>query len=164
MCFILFGIIYFYKSANCFHTSFILFPFLSPRIQQIQLINRDIKGPEHDKVWNQLEAEIHLHRHKTVIRACRGRNAKNKKLPSPPEHDFQTLKKQQGVGEVRFIIIFFFNVFSLISSLSKCFLVFLRKGIYNSCFSQVFHLIKKKRQENILEICFTGKNIFYFYK
>ena len=32
---------------------------------------RDIRGDEYEQVWNQLEAEIHLHRHKTVIRACR---------------------------------------------------------------------------------------------
>ena len=59
---------------------------LAGRIQQIQLlgigkisyivriivnIGRDIRGDEYEQVWNQLEAEIHLHRHKTVIRACR---------------------------------------------------------------------------------------------
>ncbi|VDM81795.1 unnamed protein product [Strongylus vulgaris] len=41
------------------------------RIQQIQLLGRNMRGVEHDRLWNQLEAEIHLHRHKTVIRACR---------------------------------------------------------------------------------------------
>lgn len=56
------------------------------RIQQIQLLGRDMRGAEHDKLWNQLEAEIHLHRHKTVIRACRGRNYRKKKLPVPPGH------------------------------------------------------------------------------
>ena len=56
------------------------------RIQQIQLLGRDMKGAEHDKLWNQLEAEIHLHRHKTVIRACRGRTARKIKLPTPPGH------------------------------------------------------------------------------
>ncbi len=56
------------------------------RIQQIQLLGRDMKGAEHDKLWNQLEAEIHLHRHKTVIRACRGRTSKKKKLPIPIGH------------------------------------------------------------------------------
>lgn len=60
---------------------FILF-----RVQQIQLLGRDMKGPAHDKLWNQLEAEIHLHRHKTVIRACRGRNDPKKPLPSPAGH------------------------------------------------------------------------------
>ncbi|VDK65951.1 unnamed protein product, partial [Onchocerca ochengi] len=43
---------------------------LAGRIQQIQLLGRDMRGAEHDRLWNQLEAEIHLHRHKTVIRAC----------------------------------------------------------------------------------------------
>lgn len=55
-------------------------------MQQIQLLGRDMKGPAHDKLWNQLEAEIHLHRHKTVIRACRGRNDPKKALPSPAGH------------------------------------------------------------------------------
>jgi hypothetical protein len=56
------------------------------RIQQIQLLGRDMKGAEHDKLWNQLEAEIHLHRHKTVIRACRGRTPNRRRLPIPPGH------------------------------------------------------------------------------
>jgi len=42
------------------------------RIQQIQLLGRNIKPPNFEKMWHQLEAEIHLHRHKTVIKACRG--------------------------------------------------------------------------------------------
>ncbi|XP_069175859.1 Golgi-associated PDZ and coiled-coil motif-containing protein isoform X2 [Procambarus clarkii] len=46
---------------------------LAGRIQQIQLLGRDLRGEEHDKLWRQLEAEIHLHRHKTVVRACRSR-------------------------------------------------------------------------------------------
>jgi hypothetical protein len=28
-------------------------------------------GPQHDRLWNQLEAEIHLNRHKTIIKAVR---------------------------------------------------------------------------------------------
>ncbi|CAF0936196.1 unnamed protein product [Didymodactylos carnosus] len=74
---------------------------LAGRIQQIQLLGRDLRGPDHEKLWNQLEAEIHLHRHKTVIRACRGRQVANKVLSAPPGHDFNTLKKRQGVGELR---------------------------------------------------------------
>ncbi|CAL1585463.1 unnamed protein product [Knipowitschia caucasica] len=74
---------------------------LAGRVQQIQLLGRDMKGPAHDKLWNQLEAEIHLHRHKTVIRACRGRNDPNKPLPSPLEHAPDMLKKTQGVGPIR---------------------------------------------------------------
>ena len=43
-----------------------------------------MKGAEHSKLWSQLEAEIHLHRHKTVIRACRGRVSHKPNPPSPP--------------------------------------------------------------------------------
>ncbi|XP_077977664.1 Golgi-associated PDZ and coiled-coil motif-containing protein-like [Glandiceps talaboti] len=71
---------------------------LAGRIQQIQLLGRDLRGPEHDKLWNQLEAEIHLHRHKTVIRACRGRIHSRKRLPQPPGHDDST---NRGIGELR---------------------------------------------------------------
>ncbi|KAK2114246.1 hypothetical protein P7K49_008512 [Saguinus oedipus] len=60
---------------------------LAGRVQQIQLLGRDMKGPAHDKLWNQLEAEIHLHRHKTVIRACRGRNDLKRPMQAPPGHD-----------------------------------------------------------------------------
>uniref|UniRef100_A0A8C3VZ66 Golgi associated PDZ and coiled-coil motif containing n=1 Tax=Catagonus wagneri TaxID=51154 RepID=A0A8C3VZ66_9CETA len=59
---------------------------LAGRVQQIQLLGRDMKGPAHDKLWNQLEAEIHLHRHKTVIRACRGRNDLKRPMHAPPGH------------------------------------------------------------------------------
>ncbi|OXB61953.1 hypothetical protein ASZ78_013998 [Callipepla squamata] len=59
---------------------------LAAKVQQIQLLGRDMKGPAHDKLWNQLEAEIHLHRHKTVIRACRGRNDLKRPMQAPPGH------------------------------------------------------------------------------
>lgn len=74
---------------------------LAGRIQQIQLLGRDMKGEEHDKLWNQLEAEIHLHRHKTVIRACRGRSIRHKKLPIPEGHDYHSLRRRQGIGDIR---------------------------------------------------------------
>ncbi|XP_029452296.1 Golgi-associated PDZ and coiled-coil motif-containing protein isoform X1 [Rhinatrema bivittatum] len=78
---------------------------LAGRVQQIQLLGRDMKGPAHDKLWNQLEAEIHLHRHKTVIRACRGRNDLKRPLPAPPGHDSDCLKKSQGVGPIRKVVL-----------------------------------------------------------
>ncbi|XP_029607946.1 Golgi-associated PDZ and coiled-coil motif-containing protein isoform X1 [Salmo trutta] len=78
---------------------------LAGRVQQIQLLGRDMKGPAHDKLWNQLEAEIHLHRHKTVIRACRGRNDPKKPLPSPVGHETDVLKKTQGVGPIRKVVL-----------------------------------------------------------
>lgn len=39
-----------------------------------------MRGAEYDKFWNQLEAEIYFYRYKIVIRACRGRNNRKKKL------------------------------------------------------------------------------------
>ncbi|RUS83776.1 hypothetical protein EGW08_008434, partial [Elysia chlorotica] len=78
---------------------------LAGRIQQIQLLGRDMRGAEHDKLWNQLEAEIHLHRHKTVIRACRGRNLRKKRLPVPPGHNFHELKRKHGLGDTRTVLV-----------------------------------------------------------
>ncbi|XP_032877053.1 Golgi-associated PDZ and coiled-coil motif-containing protein isoform X1 [Amblyraja radiata] len=78
---------------------------LAGRVQQIQLLGRDMKGPAHDKLWNQLEAEIHLHRHKTVIRACRGRNDPKRPLPIPPGHDPDIIRKTQGVGPIRKVLL-----------------------------------------------------------
>ncbi|XP_071478763.1 Golgi-associated PDZ and coiled-coil motif-containing protein-like [Diadema antillarum] len=72
---------------------------LAGRIQQIQLLGRDLRGPEHDKLWNQLEAEIHLHRHKTVIRACRGRRASRRRMPQPEGHEAAI--NSRGVGDIR---------------------------------------------------------------
>ncbi|XP_023215943.1 Golgi-associated PDZ and coiled-coil motif-containing protein-like [Centruroides sculpturatus] len=76
---------------------------LAGRIQQIQLLGRDLRGNDHVHLWNQLEAEIHLHRHKTVIKACRGHKDINKKLPYPPGHDIQSLKRKQGIGDRRVV-------------------------------------------------------------
>lgn len=74
---------------------------LAGRIQQIQLLGKNLNADQHERLWNQLEAEIHLHRHKTVIKACRGKKGLTNKLPTPPNHDFESLKKQQGIGELR---------------------------------------------------------------
>ena len=92
--------------------------FVFGRIQQIQLLGRDMRGSEHDQLWNQIEAEIHLHRHKTVIRACRGRKDPNNKTPAPPppppqaeatvgeEEDAESkARKRRGIGEPRTVVI-----------------------------------------------------------
>nr|CAB3250333.1 golgi-associated PDZ and coiled-coil motif-containing protein [Phallusia mammillata] len=73
---------------------------LAGRIQQIQLLGRNIKPPNFEKMWHQLEAEIHLHRHKTVIRACRGAS----KLSSPAQ-DKAISHQRHGVGDVRQVTI-----------------------------------------------------------
>lgn len=46
---------------------------LAGRIQQLQLLGKEMRTDVRDKLWRQLESEILLHRHKTVIRACRNR-------------------------------------------------------------------------------------------
>lgn len=84
---------------------------LAGRIQQIQLLGRNLKAKDHDILWNQIESEIHLHRHKTVIRACRGRQLNVKKdLPVPPKEeitendDSKTVsRKKRGIGETRLV-------------------------------------------------------------
>jgi len=84
---------------------------LAGRIQQIQLLGREIRGSEHDILWNQIEAEIHLQRHKTVIRACRGRQKEhNKKLSTPdmPQIDetdntATVARKKRGICNPRLV-------------------------------------------------------------
>ncbi|CAB4008065.1 Golgi-associated PDZ and coiled-coil motif-containing -like [Paramuricea clavata] len=85
---------------------------LAGRIQQIQLLGRDLRGDEHNTLWSQIEAEIHLHRHKTVIRACRGRKNPFKKTPAPPviseidEGDTELkARRRRGIGDTRTILI-----------------------------------------------------------
>ncbi|KAK6641836.1 hypothetical protein RUM44_013554 [Polyplax serrata] len=47
---------------------------LAGRIQQLQLLGKEMRTDVRDRLWRQLESEILLHRHKTVIRACRNRS------------------------------------------------------------------------------------------
>ncbi|XP_065057646.1 Golgi-associated PDZ and coiled-coil motif-containing protein-like [Rhopilema esculentum] len=81
---------------------------LAGRIQQIQLLGRDMRGPEHDLLWNQIEAEIHLHRHKTVIRACRSKKKPEPPAPTRPEikegdHPSEIVRKKRGIGDMRIV-------------------------------------------------------------
>ncbi|KAM7539397.1 hypothetical protein Aperf_G00000055558 [Anoplocephala perfoliata] len=58
-----------------------LYKELAGRIQQIQLLCQKIEGPQYEKLWNTLETEILLCRHKTVNLSCRER------LEPPPRAD-----------------------------------------------------------------------------
>lgn len=71
---------------------------LENRIQQIQLLGRDIRVPNHENLWNQLEAEIHLHRHKTIVRACREREKNNRFHPTGSSSPF---KQPEHIGVFR---------------------------------------------------------------
>ncbi|KAK7867383.1 hypothetical protein R5R35_008928 [Gryllus longicercus] len=76
---------------------------LAGRIQQLQLLGREMRGEVRDKLWRQLEAEILLHRHKTVIRACRSRSNPG---PAPPEPAAAPASRgPQGVGAPRSITV-----------------------------------------------------------
>lgn len=85
------------------------------RIQQIQLLGKDLKSEDHNRLWEQLEAEIHLHRHKTVIRACQAQRGFGCDALSPPGH--VRIIKQQIVFLFFFVYgKFFFSRFCLISN------------------------------------------------
>ncbi|XP_068630467.1 uncharacterized protein [Battus philenor] len=54
---------------------------LAGRIQQLQLLGRDMRSEVRDSLWAQVEAEILLQRHKTLVRVCRGLSPRP---PRPP--------------------------------------------------------------------------------
>ena len=68
---------------SLFFSIIILLSYLC-RIQQLQLVcnpnpmTQDVQK----KLWDQIESEIFLHRHKTVVRACRGQSN-----PQSPQHE-----------------------------------------------------------------------------
>ena len=73
------------------------------RIQQLQLLGREMRGDVRDGLWRQLEAEILLHRHKTVVRACRGPPRQHAAPPAPSSHGQPRLinvtrEKGEGLG------------------------------------------------------------------
>ena len=101
---------------------------LAGRIQQIQLFGKNLKQDEHERLWNQLESEIHLHRHKTIIKACRQKNRmkslekndsldKSEQSPSvtaatvspssasslTDSNDLDHLKKNRLIGQIRHV-------------------------------------------------------------
>ncbi|KAJ0180034.1 hypothetical protein K1T71_004625 [Dendrolimus kikuchii] len=57
---------------------------LAGRIQQLQLLGRDMRAELRDSLWAQVEAEILLQRHKTLVRVCRGVSPRP---PRPPPVD-----------------------------------------------------------------------------
>ncbi|XP_028036388.1 Golgi-associated PDZ and coiled-coil motif-containing protein-like [Bombyx mandarina] len=57
---------------------------LAGRIQQLQLLGRDMRAEVRDSLWAQVEAEILLQRHKTLVRVCRGVSPRPARPPAPP--------------------------------------------------------------------------------
>lgn len=91
------------------HFRYLYCSFLKPpsRVQQLQLLGRDMKGAQHETLWNQLEAEINLHRHKTVVKTCKMRNqSNNKPIQSPTMVKVPKHQKRRGIGQIRTVQIF----------------------------------------------------------
>ncbi|CAH1133356.1 unnamed protein product [Ceutorhynchus assimilis] len=81
---------------------------LAGRIQQLQLLEftgKEMRGEIRDKLWGQLESEILLQRHKTVVRACRRNSSLNnnqdKCLKPPPE----PARSNGHFGDIRNVVV-----------------------------------------------------------
>lgn len=64
-----------------------------------------MRGEIRDKLWSQLESEILLQRHKTVVRACRRNSSLNNsqdKCPKPPP---ETNGSTGHFGDIRIVIV-----------------------------------------------------------
>ncbi|XP_075970327.1 Golgi-associated PDZ and coiled-coil motif-containing protein-like isoform X2 [Anticarsia gemmatalis] len=57
---------------------------LAGRIQQLQLLGRDMRAELRDTLWAQVEAEILVQRHKTLVRVCRGAGGAGRGSARPP--------------------------------------------------------------------------------
>lgn len=64
-----------------------------------------MRGEVRDKLWRQLESEILLQRHKTVVRACRRESVmgSSEKLRSKP--DIPSISEMQNFGDVRTVVV-----------------------------------------------------------
>lgn len=67
-------------------------------------LGRDMRGDIRDKLWRQLEAEILLQRHKTVVRACRRNSALNNEKCSKPDSETVTDRTEQ-FGDIRNVLV-----------------------------------------------------------
>jgi hypothetical protein len=81
------------------------FKFNPCRIQQLQLLGREMRGDVRDKLWRQLESEILLHRHKTVVRACRGKGSGASGDSAGPTSEPPINRSHHGICEPRFITV-----------------------------------------------------------
>ncbi|CAH1102621.1 unnamed protein product [Psylliodes chrysocephalus] len=78
---------------------------LAGRIQQLQLLGREMRGDVRDKLWRQLESEILLQRHKTVVRACRRNSALNgTNKCSKPETESNP-EATEHFGDIRSVLV-----------------------------------------------------------
>ncbi|KAI4466359.1 golgi-associated pdz and coiled-coil motif-containing [Holotrichia oblita] len=80
---------------------------LAGRIQQLQLLGREMRGDVRDKLWRQLESEILLQRHKTVVRECRRNSVMNNhadKTPAKPDGPGLN-ENGENFGDIRTVVV-----------------------------------------------------------
>ncbi|XP_023310370.1 uncharacterized protein LOC108908458 [Anoplophora glabripennis] len=78
---------------------------LAGRIQQLQLLGREMRGDIRDKLWRQLESEILLQRHKTVVRACRRNSSLNSSEKCPKPEPETVTDGTEHFGDIRTVIV-----------------------------------------------------------
>ncbi|XP_063914187.1 uncharacterized protein LOC135130681 isoform X2 [Zophobas morio] len=79
---------------------------LAGRIQQLQLLGREMRGDVRDKLWRQLESEILLQRHKTVVRACRRNSILNNSEKSCPKPEIDPINERtEHFGDIRTVVV-----------------------------------------------------------
>lgn len=68
---------------------------------------RDMRGDIRDKLWRQLEAEILLQRHKTVVRACRRNSSimSNDKSGKTDGSETNYVDRTEHFGDVRTVVV-----------------------------------------------------------
>lgn len=77
---------------------------LAGRIQQLQLLGREMRKDTRHKLWRQLESEILLQRHKTVVRACRRNSLLNNAEKSCPKPNI-SVNDTQSFGDIRTVVV-----------------------------------------------------------
>jgi hypothetical protein len=79
---------------------------LAGRIQQLQLLWREMRGDIRDKLWRQLESEILLQRHKTVVRACRRNSILNNSEKACPKPEIDPINERtEHFGDIRTVVV-----------------------------------------------------------
>ncbi|XP_044267174.1 uncharacterized protein LOC123012979 [Tribolium madens] len=79
---------------------------LAGRIQQLQLLGREMRGDVRDKLWRQLESEILLQRHKTVVRACRRNSILNNSEKTCPKPEIDPVNERtEHFGDIRTVVV-----------------------------------------------------------
>lgn len=70
-------------------------------------LGREMRSDVRDKLWRQLESEILLQRHKTVVRECRrnSNNSESKRSPPKPPPPQPPEMNQTYGGELRTVVV-----------------------------------------------------------